>query len=197
MSTISVPAQFKPRSCSISLSTNQRLNASPFGGSEQVIDLLNDRWLLSCELPANSQAGGAWREAFIGALRGQINTCQLWHFTRPQPRGTVRGTLTLGATAAQGTSSITVAGCSPSTGTLLAGDMLGVGGLLLMVAADCTASGGVITIPITNRLRVAQSSGAAVTWSKPSAPFRLMATSGVHYEPGLSNPVTFDFAEKI
>jgi hypothetical protein len=37
---------------------------------------------------------------------------------------------------------------------LLAGDLLGIGGMLLRCAADCTAdANGVLTVPITNRLR--------------------------------------------
>lgn len=197
MSTITLPAAFMPRSCQLNMAVNQRVNAAPFGGSEQAIDLLNDRWLLSCELPASRHAGSAWREAFIASLRGQTNTCNLWHFTRPAPRGTVRGTLTLLGSAAQGAASLVLTGCSPSTGTLLAGDMLGVGGLLLMVAADATASGGVITVTLANRLRTAQSAGAAVTWDKPTAAFRLLSTSGVQYTPGVAAPVSFDFGEAI
>jgi len=197
MSTVTVPSQFVPRNCQLTLSTNQRVSASPFGGSEQAIDLLNDRWLLSCELPPTRRDLSAWREAFIAAFRGQANTCSLWNFTRSTPLGTVRGTLTLASSAAQGAANIVLTGCSPSNGTLLAGDMLGVGGLLLMVATDCTASGGVITVPIVNRLRASQSSGAAVTWDKPAATFRLLSTSGVQTVPGISNPVSFDFGEAI
>jgi hypothetical protein len=197
MSAITLPAAFVPRTCQLTLVTNQRVGASPFGGSEQAIDLLNDRWTLSAELAQSKHANSAWREAFIGAMRGQVNTVSLWHFARPAPRGTVRGTLTLSANAAQGAASITVTGCSPSTGTLLAGDMLGVGGLLLMVQSDCTAVAGVITVPLSNRLRTAQLSGAAVTWDKPTAPFRLLSTSGVMYSPGAASTVSFDFGEYI
>jgi hypothetical protein len=197
MSTITLPALFVPRTVRLVQSVNQRVSAAPFGGSEQAIDLLNDRWLLSCEMAESQPADAAWREAFINNMRGQTNTVNLYHFTRPAPRGTVRGTLTLNAPAAQGASSIVITGCSPATGTLLAGDMLGVGGLLLMVGADCTAVAGVITVPIVNRLRVAQSSGAAVTWDKPTAPFRLLSTNGVQYTPGVAQAVTFDFGESI
>lgn len=336
MSVVTLPAQFKPHSCQLTQSVNQRVSAAPFGGSEQAIDLLNDRWLLSCELPNQLNSEGAWREAFIGALRGQVNVVNLYHFARKAPRGTVRGTLTLNAAAAQGASSIVVAGAyqsapelvtngtfdtdvsgwsvsgsniigwnsgtqdatitinttsktayqtiatvvgkvysvtggfranthaqvlmyagaavdgqelmrvgsatyavpvsAPTTilgnfiatatttyiglyiggvavnsvifdnisvklaepGTLLAGDMLGVGGLLLMVASDCTANGsGVVTVPITNRLRVAQSSGAAVTWNQPTAAFRLLSTNGVGYAPAIANATSFDFGEAI
>lgn len=197
MALITPPATFKPRTCTMVQSVTQRVNASPFGGSEQAIDLLNDRWLCNVELPPSTHASAAAMEAFIGAMRGQTNTVQLWHFARPQPQGTVRGTLTLNASAAQGASSIVLTGCSPASGTLLAGDLLGVGGLLLMVASDCVASAGVITVPITNRLRTAQSGGAAVTWSKPMATFRLLSTSGVQYAPGVAQGPSFDFGEVI
>ena len=199
MSTVTVPSTFKPRACTFTQSTNQRVNAAPFGGSEQAVDFLNDRWLCSVELPARRAGPAAALEAFIGALRGQTNTCALWHFMRPAPRGTMRGTLTMSATAAQGASSIVVTGgAGQAATTLLAGDLLGVGGLLLMVASDCTANGsGVITVPITNRLRVSQSSGAAVTWSAPTATFRLLTTSGMHYVPGYAEPLSLDFGEAI
>lgn len=197
MSLVTLPVAFRPRSCQLTLSCNQRVNAAPFGGSEQAIDLLNDRWLLSCELPAARHANAAWRDGFIAALRGQVNTVALWHFARPAPRGSVRGTLALASAAAQGASSITVSGCTPSTGTLLAGDMLGVGGLLVVVASDCTATGGTITVPLGNRLRSAKGSGTSVVWDKPTAPFRMLSGSGVQYQPGAADPTSFDFGEAI
>lgn len=197
MSSIAVPAEFKPNLCIFTQMVNDRVGASPFGGSEQAIDLLNDRWLASIQIPPDLPDGGAWVEAYIGSMRGRTNTTPLHHFKRPVPRGTIRGTLTLSADAAQGAASIALTGCSPSTGTLLRGDMLGVGGLLVMVAADCTASGGAVTVSLTNRLRAAQLSGASVTWNKPTANFRLLNSSGVRYIPGQTDPVTFDFGEAI
>lgn len=193
MSLITLPASFVPRSCQLNLQTAQRVNASPFGGSEQAIDLLNDRWVMSVELPIKKAAPAAELEAFIGAMRGQTNTVNLWHFGRPTVRGTIAGTKTLSAGAAQGASSISIT----ATGTLLAGDMIGVGGLLLMVAADATSSAGVITATLTNRLRTALSSGAAVTTTKPTAAFRLLATSGVQFVPGYAAGASFDFGEVI
>jgi hypothetical protein len=197
MSLITLPTAFKPRTCHLRLYVNQRVSAAPFGGSEQAVDLLNDRWLMSCELPPRYLAEGAAIESFIGSMRGQTNTTSVYHFARPAPAGTVRGTLTLNAAAAQGASSIVVTGCSPATGTLKAGDMLGVSGLLLMVASDCTAAAGVITVPITNALRKALSAAAAVTWDKPTMTARLLATSDVGYEPAIAQGVTFDFGEAI
>lgn len=200
MSLITLPAGFRPVTCFPTLYVVQRVNSSPYGGSEQAVDLLNDRWLMTCELPPSPRhAEGAWREAFINNLRGQSNTVALWHFTRPAPRGTMRGTLTLNASAAQGASSVVVTGGAGQAGTtLLAGDLLGVSSLLLQVGADCTANGsGVVTVPIANRLRTALSSGASVTWDKPTAEFRLATHSGVHYGPRSVSATSFDFVEKI
>jgi hypothetical protein len=54
--------------------------------------------------------------------------------------------------AAQGAATLQIA--TAAGATLLAGDMLGVDGLLLRCAADCTAdSNGLLTVPLTNRLR--------------------------------------------
>lgn len=197
MSTVTLPATFTPRNCRLTLSTNQRVVGSPFGGSEQAIDLLNDRWLLSCELAEGCFSDGAWREAWIDSLRGQVNTVALYHFAKPAPRGTVRGTLTLAASAARGANSLSITGCSPANGTLLAGDMLGVGGLLVRVQSDCAAVDGAITVPIVNRLRAAQSSAAAVTWNMPTAPFRLLSNTGVDYGQGRVSATSFDFGEAI
>lgn len=197
MSTITLPSQFQVTSFVMTQNVVQRVSAAPFGGSEQAIDLLNDRWTCSCEVQQKNYADASYIEGFIAAMRGQTNVVALYHLARPAPNGTVRGSLTLSATAAQGAQSIVVTGCSPANGTLLTGDLLGVGGLLLMVASDCVASGGVITVPITNVLRSTQSAGAVVTWNKPTATFRLLASSGVKYVAMQSDVASFDFGEKI
>lgn len=200
MATITAPAILaQASSFRATLATNQRVSAAPFGGSEQAVDLLNDRWLFSLELPPNNYANSAALEAFVAALRGQTNTANLYHLARPVPRGTMRGTLTLNAAAAQGASSIVVTGgVGQASTTLLAGDLLGVGGLLLQVAADATANAsGVITLSLVNRLRTALSSAAAVTWNQPTVPMRLLQYSGVQYQAGYAAGLSLDFAEAV
>ena len=200
MALITAPAILAQLSSGqLTLATNQRVSAAPFGGSEQAVDLLNDRWLCTLNLPPNSQANAAQLEAFIAALRGQTNTVALSHPLRKAPRGSMRGPLTLSAAAAQGAASLSITGGAGQAGTtLLAGDLLGVGGLLLMVASDATANGsGVISVTLANRLRTAQSSGAAVTWNAPTVPMRLLQTSGVQYQPGYAGAISLDFAEAI
>jgi hypothetical protein len=199
MTVITRPTQLSPSSCILTMSTNQRVSASPFGGSEQAVDMLNDRWLMSLEVDARDFADAAYIEAFVNSLRGQVNTVALHHFARPAPRGTMRGTLTLSAGASQGSGTLNITGGSgQASKTLLAGDMLGCGGLLLMVASDATANGsGVITVNLTNRVRTLLASAATVAWDKPTANFRMVGNSGVQYGSASSEAMSFDFAEKI
>jgi hypothetical protein len=190
------PATIRPRSCRFMLATNQRVHASPYGGSEQVVDLLNDRLMCSLTLPARKHTNAAALEAFLASFRGQTRTINAWHFTRPAPRGTLRGSPTLSAAAAQGAASLSIA--TTANATLLAGDMIGVGGLLLMVQSDAQANAsGAMTVQIVNRLRAGVSSGAAVAWDRPTAPFRLMSHSGVQYIPGGTDEVYMELAEAI
>lgn len=198
MSLIAFPTGLRPVSMTLVLQAAQRVNAAPFGGSEQAVDLLNERWALSMTLPARTQAEAAAVEAWLASMRGMVNTVALWHFVRPVPRGTMRGSPTLNGAHAAGAASIAITG-GTANGTLLAGDLLGLGGLLLMVAADVTLNGsGAGTVSIANRLRVAQSNGAAITYNKPTAPFRLASTGvGISYSPGLGEAVSLDLLEAI
>lgn len=197
MSLLALPAWFRPRSVSIDMQANQRVGASAFGGSEQAVDLLNDRWMMDVALPDSLHVAAAAREAFIASFRGQVHWVALWHFVRPQPRGTMRGTPVLVGAHAQGAAVLNITG-GTAAGTLLAGDMLGVGGLLCMVQSDVTLDGaGAGTVPIVNRLRVAQAAGAAVTWDRPTANFRLLDHAGPVYQPGMASGPSFTFGEKI
>lgn len=196
MTLIARPDWFCPNGFSLTERVVQRAAASNFGGSEQVRDMMNDRWAASGSLPNRKFSDAGRVEALIGSLRGTVNTIPLYHFGRPRPQGTMRGNPTLAATGNQGADSIQVQ--SIAGATLQAGDMLGVGGLLLRVAADATANGsGVIAVPITNRLRRTLTNGSAVTWDKPTAPFRLAAVPPVVYIPGYVTEVAFDFIEDV
>jgi predicted RecA/RadA family phage recombinase len=190
------PAAIKPSNARFTMHTNQRVNAAPGGGSEQAVDLLNDRWMCELTLPPRYFRDGAAMEAFLNSFRGQVNTIDLWHFARPLPLGTLDGSPTLQAAASQGASSIVIA--TTAGKTVKAGDLVAVSSLLLMAAADATADGsGHLTMPLVNRLRKALSAGDAVTWNKPTAPFRLLAHSGTEYGGGVAGEVTMTLGEAI
>ncbi len=177
------------------LETNERAFASPYGGSEQVLDMGNDRWSASVILPAGPPEIAMRNGAFINALRGQTNICYLWHLAQPVPLGTMRGTPTAQA-AAIGSQSLVLN--SVAGATLLAGDMIGVSGLLLQVAEDATANGaGVMVVKVVNKLRLAVANGSAVTWNRPTAPFRKVSKPSFQHFFGYADGVSIDFIEAI
>jgi hypothetical protein len=197
MSLIAWPTGLKASAFSLTLSTVQRTFSSPYAGSEQVIDLLNDRWMASVTLPANVQASGGSVEGFIHSLRNMTNTVNLWHMGRANPTGTISGSPTVNGAHAIGAATLNVT--TSAGATVKQGDMLGANSLLLMAAADATADGsGHIAIPLVNRLRKAMAGGEAVTLNKPTAAFRCTtAKASVDYVPGMANAVQLDFVEAI
>lgn len=196
MSLIALPSWFKPDGFALRLSTTQRAHSSPFGGSEQVVDLLNDRWIASVSLPLRLHRDAAEVEAFVASMRGMTNTVNLYHFVRKAPRGTMRGSPTVISLTGQGSAYMVINATVGST--LLAGDLISVGGLLLMVALDTGADpGGNMGVTLVNRLRKNIAAGTPVVWDRPTAPFRLMSTPAVQYVPGYSEGVSLDFAEVV
>lgn len=199
MAILTLPTGFDPSRFSLSLRTNQRVFGDPMGVAEQAVDMLTDRWVARFDIAPNNTARSAGIEALIAKLRGQTNIIPLYHYARPLPYGTIAGAKTVSAAAARGDASIKIT----ATGTLLAGDMIGVtstGGkvMLLMVSDDCTSVAGVITAPLANRLRDAVAVGATVTTSKPFAYFRLASDiPEVNYARNYADGAQFTMLEAL
>ena len=193
MSVYTWPATVVPRTVQLRLMPAIRTFTSPYSRQTQAVDLLAEAWRLQMTLPPNTDrvVAGAL-EAFFDRLKGQVHQVSLWHFGRPAPLGTMRGTPTLSANAAQLANTVAING----SGTLLAGDMLGIGGQLCRVMADASLPGSVEIAP---RLRSAVASGAAVTWDRPTANFMLATGDGVPlvYEPGFYRELDVDWMEKV
>lgn len=196
MALITWPAAILPRSFSLQLQVNQRSHASSYGGGEQSVDLLNDRWLASMSLPSETLADAAAVEAFINNFRGLVNWVAVYHRARSAPRGTLRGSPVLDAAVSQGADELVI---DASAGeTLLAGDLLGCDGLLLQVAEDCTANGsGIITVPLVNRVRRAIADATAVVWDAPTVPMRLVNRPMLTYMRARAEGVDLELAEYI
>jgi hypothetical protein len=165
-----------------------------FGSSfgSQSIEAATPLWKVSLSAPKIKEAeSGAW-QALLLSLKGRTNQLELWHILRPAPIGTMRGTMTLGAAAAKGATSLTIAaGAGQASTTLKQGDLLGLGSILtqqvVMVTADATADGsGNIIVSTEPALRNDFAVGAAVTWDKPKALFRQASVkSEWNYVPGV------------
>lgn len=173
-----------------------------YTGQRQSVSHLADRLRPTLWLPpARTPAVAAAREAFLAGISSTGDWVRFGHFRRPVPLGTARGTMTLASSAAAGARTVVITGVTPvSTGTLLAGDVLGIGGNLLMVAADCTANGsGQVTATLVTPLLAAASSGAAVTWNTPVGQFELVGDAPfVEYgAAGLQDGLQLEFSQVI
>lgn len=160
---------------------------SSFGS--QAVEVSGPLWAATLQSPAMKEStSGAWK-AFLLSLKGRINQLALWDLSRPAPRGTMRGTMTLNTAAAQGAETLSIIAATEAAKTLLAGDLLGLGSgitqQVVMVTADATADGsGIISVNTQPALRNAHLIAAAVTWDKPKALFRV-AQSKAEWEVGL------------
>lgn len=179
MSILTIPTGLKVKR----IEWGQRRADLEFGsgdtGVSQVRLLAPARWYAAIVCPDYLSPANAaiWRDLTL-RLQGRVNQLAMYDMSNPAPRGTMRGTLTLASAAAQGATTLSITGGVSQAGTtLLAGDWIGVGAgatrQLVNVAADATANGsGVISVTISQPMRLAQLIAAAVTWDKPTALFR-------------------------
>lgn len=138
------------------------------------------RWLLTLQPPEvfEERHGVLWEDLQL-QLRGSVNHLAAWDPKRPAPRGTMRGTLTLNATAAAGATSLSITGgVGQANTTLLSGSPLQLGtgigtSQLVRTVGNAQANGsGVITVAIEPPTRIQFASSTAVTWDKALAYFK-------------------------
>jgi hypothetical protein len=196
MATYDWPITLLPQRAAIGSQGAGEQFKSPYNGTLQAVDFVAERWVLSVTLPQRGTRDAGAVEAFFFRLRGGVNRVRAWHFGRPVPIGTMRGTPTLSAGVSRGGTSLPITGGTAS-GTLKAGDMLGAGGQLFMVAEDVALNGsGAGTVPLVHRVRATINTGAAVTWNRPTAEWVMPAwLAAVAHFPGGIDGAAFDFEE--
>lgn len=174
---------------------------SPFGS--QAVEVSPPAWLVTLQASGMLESSAGEWQALLMKLRGQTKQLALWNLGRPAPRGTMRGTMTLNAAAAQGAVALSIIAATEATKTLKAGDFLGLGtGVtqqVVMVTADATTNGsGVIAVDIEPPLRNAHLIAAAVTWDKPKALFRRrQSQAGWEYINQAVAGVSLDLIEDV
>jgi len=152
------------------LVSNTQVTKSTFDGSVQTSELPGAKWHVALSFPKQTPAEGRRLVAFLASLRGESGRFFLHDHTLPTPRGTLAGTPVVYGVAQFGTIIITTGW----TGTLLAGDMIGLGGELKQISADVTGNGAAATtITFEPPLRHAPGNGSAVVINKPTAVFKL------------------------
>lgn len=166
MATITLPntRTYTPATADWGLETATFNSTSATDLSVQTVDMLASRWRCAMTFTPHTNAERAAVEAFFVQLRGQGNRLSMGHPLRRVPRGTLRGAPTLASAASALASTIAISG----SGSLMAGDMLGVGGELVMVTAD---NPPLSAVPIAPFLRTAKLAGTSVVWDWPRTLF--------------------------
>lgn len=113
MSTFDWPEALVPQTCHMPLTKAGLQFQSPFNGTVQAVDFIAERWTLSASLAQMASRNPRGVGAFMNQLSGGVNRVRAWPFhTKGVPRGTLRGTPTLGTAAARGDLVLTLAGCT-------------------------------------------------------------------------------------
>lgn len=197
MATYDYPTKLLPQSMEFALNKTGVTHRNPLGGPGESRIFPGDFWRVSLVMPQwnarNPKA--ALAEAFFGRLAGGEHRVRVGHWLQPIPRGTLRGTPTLQALAPRGAQSIVLEG---ATGDLQAGDLIGLAGQLLRCFADCTPVGGVLTVPLVNRLHRQVNAGTAVQWDRPTVLMHMPATTlAAGFSPGRAVPIQVDLDEVL
>lgn len=198
-STISWPTtrEFQPARMQWGVITSRTAWASVYTGQTQRVSHLADRLRVTVELPLVARDLAGRREAYFMAATSNGNWVRMWHMQRPAPIGTMRGTPTTSAAAAAGAREIAIT--TTAGATLAAGDVLGVANQLIQCGYEgATADGaGAMVVPLVLPLRRAISSGAAVTWDKPTGTFQILSLDPTfdYTAPQLQMGLSVDLAE--
>lgn len=195
---LSWPTNLVPSAFDFGLTRQVVAHRSDLNGMTQSADMLSQFWTATMTFAPRARVDGGALEAIMNQLMGGAQKVYLWHFARPVPIGTMRGSPTLSASAAQFANTFSLTGCGANT-TLVAGDLIGINGQIMQVAADAVASsGGAMSITTTTRLRSSLASGASVTWNMPTARFISMDTgSKFSYSPDGLSSTSFAFQESV
>ena len=166
MTTYSWPNALCPSSMEWRINRSGAQFRSPFNAALQAIDFVGDWWSVAFAVPPNPTADGVDAELLLQSLAGGGNRLAVYHYTRPIPLGTMRGSPTVQTQAARGDAQLVLTVTSGAT--LKAGDFVKTGGQLFRVYSDCTAAATTLTVPLVNRVRATIASATAVIWDSPT-----------------------------
>ena len=194
MTTFNYPSSLVPQTASWGIQKAGVGFRSPMAGSLETISFPGEFWKVAITLPPGKLANGGEAEAFFARLAGGVDRVLVPYWMRQVPRGTMRGTPTLAIDAPRGSLSLTLT--TTAFATLLAGDMIGLGGQLFQVFVNCTAGGTQLVVPLVNRVRTGIVAGSPVTWQSPTVRCLVPANfSQRSYEPAVASVMPVDLEE--
>ena len=167
-----------------------------YTSSLQAVLYLGEYWDINIVLPGEGRllrkAGVV--DSLLMQLSGGVTKVDVYHWARPIPKGTLRGSPTLQDATVRGDSSLVLTVAAGST--LEPGDLIGVGTQLFMVKSYCAAVGTTLTVPVLNRVRGVIAGATAVVWDRPKVGVVAPELSaGTVYGPGQRGPAELHLME--
>jgi hypothetical protein len=160
---ITFPTDVKVGDFSASIQFDVQINVLR-NGSITTYALPGARWMATVNFETSYEGGMRNAvEALLVSLKGGGNRLQMPYWGRLAPVGTLRGSPVINANAAAGAEQVQIT----ANGTVKRGDILGILGQIVMMTADASPSGGVMTVSFQPALRAAVTVGTAVTWNAP------------------------------
>jgi len=153
---------------------------SPFTGAQQTHEYDYALWSATLALPPMKRPQAAEWAAFMLKLHGRRGTFTLGDPDAKAPRGSISGSVTLGANISIGDYTITLTTASASTaGLFKAGDYIQIGSgataKLHMIVDDAGTSDGSgdVDVNIEPAIKVAATAGDSVVYTNPVGVFRM------------------------
>ncbi len=164
MSIVSFPAALKaPAICTISQRRYDVVESSDSTGAEAARLLGPPRWVMSLgSIDAMTlEDAGAW-EALVLQLRGRVNHLAMFDPVRRLPRGTLRGSPTIAATAAAGATVISIGNARTAQNLLVNTRALGQSPWVAVNSGTVTANTAAAPDGSTTADTITDPNGAAV-----------------------------------
>ena len=176
MATLTYPTTepFRPESMLWRLEDSVAISTSSLNGVTRTKELPGARWVVELSYDQQDDIERATVEGWWARAGQRKNDLLLWHYKRPQARGTIGATAgTAALTTVQGATSMQIAfGGAHAGKTMLAGDLFGAGGRVRMMTEDATANGaGVLISVFEPPLEATVTAGAAITLLRPTSKF--------------------------
>jgi len=204
MAVIQLPSTLKLKSLVVGQRRHDLDFSNPESGNGSVRPLGPPQWTYSftSDDQMDLLQASEW-EALQMQMRGRINRLEAWDVGKPAPLGTMRGTMTLNGAHAAGAVTLNISAAGQGSKTLLQGDWLrvasglGTSQLVKVLGAATADVSGNIAVTVEPPLRLAFTSGTAVSWDKPTAFYQLeSADASWKYERAIQGSFSLTLVEK-
>ncbi len=158
-------------------------------GKSSTFEMPGANWVMTLTFPNSMESMDRPKvEALVTSLRGGANRLLAPYFGRRVPNGTLRGAPRLAVVVSAGAGQMMLKDCN---GTLKAGDLISIGGQVVMIEADAAPASGQMTVSFSPALRAGHVVNTAIVWDSPLILWKLVQKQDAvkfPYRPGRYRP---------